>query len=441
MLRTAFVALILIPGLAAALFSRFAALLLYVWFAMFRPQEWLWIDVSDLRLSFVIGALLVVPCVATGIFPLVFSSFGLGSALLLALASVAQLGAVRPDLGWEWLGYLGRTGLISLMIAPLATTRERILLFVAVLSGSFLFHAMKAGLWSLLHGGVHYFNGFAGVFSDNNGFAVGTAMAMFLLLAVAQNVRHRAGRLALMVGAGPLSAMAIISLFSRGGFLALVSGLSVFVVLQKRLRYVVLSLVVIAGLAVTLPYPTGYDHRLSFVADPQTITRDASSAGRLHFWRVAVDMAEMRPFGVGLRNFEQSYDFFDSSDGFYGRGRSVHNSFFQMLAETGFAGFGVYLFLLAWTFRSLFRIRKRGSDQALSSGDRHFYFTLANGMLASMVAFVVGGSTLSLALNDMTWLTMGLVVALDRLPRLNAAERSPQPAQIFRRTAWLASST
>jgi probable O-glycosylation ligase (exosortase A-associated) len=441
MLRTAFVALILIPGLAAALFNRFSALLLYVWFAMFRPQEWLWIDVSDLRLSFVIGALLVVPCLATGIFPVVFSSFGLGSSLLLALASVAQLGAVRPDLGWEWLGYLARTVFISLMIAPLATSRERILLLVAVLSGSFLFHGMKAGLWSLLHGGVHYFNGFAGVFSDNNGFAVGIAMAMFPLLAVAQNVRHRAGRWALMAGAGPLSAMAIVSLFSRGGFLALISGLSVFVVLQRRARYVVLSVVVIAGLAVTLPYPKGYDYRLSFIADPETITRDMSSAGRLHFWRVAVDMAEMRPFGVGLRNFEQSYDLFDSSDGYYGRARSVHNSFFQMLAETGFAGLAVYLFLLASTFRSLLRIRKRGSNEALSSGDRHFYFTLANGMLASMVAFVVGGSTLALALNDMTWLTMGLVVALDRLVRLNDVERSPHPAPVLRRTAWLASST
>jgi putative inorganic carbon (hco3(-)) transporter len=441
MLRTAFVALILIPGLAAAFFSRFSALLLYVWFAMFRPQEWLWIDISELRLSFVIGAVLVVPCLATGIFPAVFTAFGVGSSLLLASASVAQFGAVRPDIGWEWLGYLARTVLISLMIPPLATSRKRILLLVAVLSGSFLFHGMKAGLWSLMHGGIHYFNGFAGVFSDNNGFAVGTAMAMFPVLAVAQNVRQPVTRWALMAGAGPLSAMAVISLFSRGGFLALVSGMLVFVILQRRARYVVLSLAVISALALTLPYPTGYDHRLSFIADPETIATDMSSAGRLHFWRVAIDMAEARPFGVGLRNFEQSYDFFDSSGGLYGRARSVHNSFFQMLAETGFAGLAVYLFLIGWTFRTLFRVRKRASNDSLSFDHRHFYFTLANGMLASMVAFVVGGSTLSLAVNDLTWLTMGTVVALDRLVRLDAVERGPHPAPILRRTTWLVSST
>ena len=55
MLRTVFILLILIPGFVAALRNRYAALLMYLWFALFRPQDWLWIDITSLRLSMVLG--------------------------------------------------------------------------------------------------------------------------------------------------------------------------------------------------------------------------------------------------------------------------------------------------------------------------------------------------------------------------------------------------
>ena len=42
-----------------------------------------------------------------------------------------------------------------------------------------------------------------------------------------------------------------------------------------------------------------------------------------------------------------------------------------------------------------------------------------------MFAFVVGGSFLSLAVNDLTWLIFGLVAALDRVSRQPAAAPAP----------------
>jgi hypothetical protein len=53
MLRTTLVIAILIPGLAAAFYDRFAAFLMYVWLALFRPQDWVWIDITSLRPSLV----------------------------------------------------------------------------------------------------------------------------------------------------------------------------------------------------------------------------------------------------------------------------------------------------------------------------------------------------------------------------------------------------
>jgi hypothetical protein len=42
---------------------------------------------------------------------------------------------------------------------------------------------------------------------------------------------------------------------------------------------------------------------------------------------------------------------------------------------------------------------------------------MANALLTSMVGFATGGAFLALALNDLTWLTFGMVAALDRLSR------------------------
>src|SRR2546421_86915 len=59
MLRSLLVLSILVPGLVAALASSYWALLMYLWFALFRPQDWLWIDITSLRVSMVLGVMLM----------------------------------------------------------------------------------------------------------------------------------------------------------------------------------------------------------------------------------------------------------------------------------------------------------------------------------------------------------------------------------------------
>src|SRR5205814_181587 len=87
--------LILAVGVIAALRSRFGALQLYVWFALFRPQEWLWFDISDYRLSTVLGALLVLPSVATGLLPVITHPISLASLGFLGTSLIAQTVPVK----------------------------------------------------------------------------------------------------------------------------------------------------------------------------------------------------------------------------------------------------------------------------------------------------------------------------------------------------------
>jgi O-antigen ligase len=172
------------------------------------------------------------------------------------------------------------------------------------------------------------------------------------------------------------------------------------------------------------PIPTRYFERLETIRTYEEIG-ETSALSRFHFWRVALNMAVDHPFGIGLNNFEYLYDVYDTTDGFYGRARAVHNSFMEVLAEAGFLAAVIWTSLFVTAFMRCWKIRARARSDTLSPADRKFLTTNANALMTSMVGFNVAGSFLAIALNDLTWLTFALVAALDRLSQVMVAE----PAQ------------
>ena len=427
MLRSLLIVAILIPGVVAAVRSRFAALLLYIWFALFRPQEWLWVDTTSLRLSLMIGMLFVVPCLVTGVFPTLSHPISVGALLLLGAGLLSQVYSVQPDLSWPWVDFFARLILVCLLLVTLTNTRRRFLIVMAVTALSFAFHAAKAGLLSFVVGGVRFGDGLSGAYIDNNGYALATVMVIPLVIATAQNV-DRAWLRRGLYAAVPLCIMTVISTFSRAGFLGLCAAAVVFVALQRRriLGFIGLALIAVVWL-VAAPIPQGYVDRVQTIQTYREV-EDDSTLSRLHFWRVAFNMALDRPFGVGLRNYDQAYDAYDFQQGRYGHNRSVHSSHLEVLAEMGFFGFAVYLVIMALSMRALLRVRARAWLPNLSPEAQRFYFTTANALIASLAGFIVAGAFIALALNDLTWLTVALVIALDRLP-VEAPAAAPKDAQ------------
>src|SRR5262245_29465788 len=102
MLRTLFFCAIFVPWLIVAFRNRFAALLLFLWFALFRPRDWLWIDVTSFRLSLVIGLVLIVPCFLTRALPDLRHPLGAGVMAFFVLAILGLPFAVDPQVTWEW---------------------------------------------------------------------------------------------------------------------------------------------------------------------------------------------------------------------------------------------------------------------------------------------------------------------------------------------------
>jgi hypothetical protein len=76
------------------------------------------------------------------------------------------------------------------------------------------------------------------------------------------------------------------------------------------------------------------------------------------------------------------------------------------------------------------RVRARAADERLRPQVRRFLVTAANGLMASMAGFLIGGSFLSLAYNGLTWLTFAMVAALDRLSVQLATEPATEPVAL-----------
>lgn len=421
MLRTLAFILMMCGGVLAATWSRFGALLFYLWFALFRPQEWVWIDVEQFRLSMVVGMLLVVPSLFSGVFPNVTHKISLGMILFLAAACGAQLNAINPDLGWFHLSALSRLIIVSLLLITLTDTPARLRLVLVVMGVSLGYHGAKFGTGFVLGGGAQFTSGIGGSFSGNNEFGLALSRIVFLILCMAQNLKRfwvKAG-FAIVV---PLTVLAIISTYSRGAFLAVASGFAVYMLLQRRKMLTIAAMAVAAFVMLWLaPIQTSYVDRLHTITTYEDV-QEESALSRLHFWKVALVMAEDNPLGVGLRNFELAYDRYDFSHGAYKTKRSVHSSHFQALAETGYIGFLIWLFLLTYSLWITWRSRRIAKHLVTDPDTQKLLLTTANALLASQVAFIVGGTFQAELLNDLNWFIFGLVAALDRITRSVAAQ-------------------
>lgn len=421
--------MVIAGGLVAAMFSRFAGLLLYLWFAFFRPQEFAWNELDAFRPSLVAGVVFVGPSLLTGIMPNVTHPLSLGMIGFFLTAVVAQFGAYQWDAGLEGLDQLGRIVIVSLLAVTLLSTRERLLTALAVVVMSLGFHGAKVGVSFIAHGGAQITPAIGGMFSDNNDFALAISRIVVPCFALGLLLQGRWLRTGFLF-ASPIVALGVMASYSRGGFLALASSVLVYLMLSRR-RALAMVLVVLGLSVVPLAQflPEAYVARLSTIT-AEGDERDSSTQGRLHYWHVARMIAVANPLGVGLKNYPHAYDTYDDSGGLYGEHRAVHSTHFEVLSETGFLGFALWSGLNLYAVFLLWRIRRRATRVPAPPEVTKFYFVICNVLLAALAAFLVGGSFLAQTLNELNWVTYAFVAALHRLSLkdLPAPVAAPVPA-------------
>ena len=185
---------------------------------------------------------------------------------------------------------------------------------------------------------------------------------------------------------------AILSTQSRGGLLATIAVMGIFglrIIKSKLLLISVASFGLVILIAVA-----GISDRKSGGAAEEGI--DQSAMGRIHAWEAAFFMALRNPMtGVGLSMFLDNYWNYATHSRAQGKAHVTHSTWFQVMAESGFFGLGLFLFLIYTIFLSI-RASLERMDRLKGTPDYDPHLTaITMGTYAGLVGFCVSGTFLS----------------------------------------------
>jgi probable O-glycosylation ligase (exosortase A-associated) len=380
-----------------------------MWNAYFRPEEWLWSDtLQRVPLSFIIASYVILEwLISKNRF--IFNSRIFILVLFSLQALISTLFSPYLDYSWPYYIEFLKLFIICYMMFVLIDDFQKFRLLLLIIVLSLGLEAAKQGWYYLLtKPGWPNVNPLP-FLGDNNGVAVGMLMLVPTIALLAQTTSRAWARpFYWLILTGVL--YRAISTFSRGGFIACtLMALLFWLHSSRRVRLLLVIIPIAVMVSVSLPQ--------SFWERMRTITtyhedEDASALGRLHYWKVASLIAQDHPLlGVGVNAFNAAYDTYDYSEGKYGSSRSVHSSFFGIVAELGYLGLSLYLLILCLAFMSCQHviIMSRQHPEL-----QHFLIS-AKAFQVSLMVFIVGGSFVAFQYFEMVWHYIALSFIIEAL--------------------------
>jgi O-antigen ligase len=104
--------------------------------------------------------------------------------------------------------------------------------------------------------------------------------------------------------------------------------------------------------------------------------------------------------------------------------QDAHSIYFQVMAEHGFLGFGLYIALIAGTLLSLRSTMRRAKRRP----ELKFYFNAAQMIEVSILAFLTAGAFLSMSYFDLFYHLVAITVLLQVLVTEKLMAPAPDPA-------------
>lgn len=237
-----------------------------------------------------------------------------------------------------------------------------------------------------------------GVVDDPNFYVFYNTLFFALYMTMWQT---RKGKIALLV-----CVFTSVLTFSRGGLLALLILLLVFVVTHKSLKKIKMVLSLLLGAIalhwISISYLSINLYEILF-ARMVDFTSDGGS-NRFMLWERAVEFITMNHWlGLGPYNFSSYNDFH------YGDRLSVHNTFLDIAADAGLIGLFVYVSFLLIVIYQLYQSRLYQTKPYLAF---------------ALFGFILQTISLSIIINDMFFLYLAIVaIYLERFRKPTSIER------------------
>lgn len=392
--------------LPVTLVQPFVGVILWSWISFMNPHQLVYGGIA----SAVPWALVIFICTMLGClvarepkrFPFnAVTCFIMAFLVMITLTTTVALAPMDQVLAKYLLVF--KAFLFLLVTAALTTSRERIHALVWVMALSLAFFGIKGGAFTLLTGGSSRVWGPPStMIADNNQLAVGLLVALPLMNYLRSESKHALIRYG-FAGAMLLTVFGVVGSYSRGALLALLA-MSIFLwwkTSNKLISGVVLLALVGGAIAFM---PADWVARMHSI---QNYQKDASALDRLQIWHTAWVMATSRPLtGAGFfATYSQPIvDMFTPGTPY----RAVHSIWFEVLAEHGFPTFFVWVGIIIAGVVYARRIIK----QATGVPGLEWCVHLAKMSQVSTVAYVVGGSLLSLSYWDYYFTIVVLISAV-----------------------------
>lgn len=367
-----------------------------------RTQDLTWGSTRYLRLSYWVAVLTILGFVLM----IVMRRVKLGymrdgrSMLMIGLLGwilISIIDAINPTPGWWKFSEFWKIILIALMTPALVNSEKRLRIMFWVIAVSLGFYGVKNALI-----GVPVIRGPGGMLQDNNDFSCALVMAVPFLYYLGLTEKRQSFRWGFLVSV-PLTAVTVALTESRGGFLALVGCFGVLV-MQSRQRMLALMIAPFVAVVFFMVVPDSFVERIKTIREPT----DASSQGRLKAWATGFNMVNGNPVtGVGYRNFQIAYRRYASNPG--ETVRVAHNSYVQLMAESGYPALGMFLAMILLTIykgRKLqWRLRR--------SKELRWMFYYSRAIEASLCGYVIAATFLNRAHFDLLYHIVGVSLSLD----------------------------
>jgi putative inorganic carbon (hco3(-)) transporter len=356
--------------------------------------------------------------------------------LFLVMITFTSMFALAPwyfvEAKWE---SVAKVFLFLLVTAGLLTSRERIHALIWVMVISMAYFGIKGGGFTLFGGGANRVYGpeFS-MIEDNNHLATALLVSMPLMNFLRIESKHAIIRYGFMAAIA-LTLFAVVGSYSRGALLAL-GAVAGYFWLKSPSKIVSGTLLAIALVVAIAFMPEHWVERMHTINEYQ---EDASAMARFEVWHTAWVMATSRPLvGAG---FFATYWQPVVSQFVPGAGtRAVHSIWMEVLGENGFPTFFV------WVGMSIAGAvyARRTIKRATGVPGLEWCVTLAKMTQVSMIAYLVGGSFLSLCYWDYYFTILIAVSAVDQhvtatlgstTPARRFAARAPPPRLALSRAA------
>ncbi|MDD5217790.1 MAG: O-antigen ligase family protein [Candidatus Omnitrophica bacterium] len=199
---------------------------------------------------------------------------------------------------------------------------------------------------------------------------------------------------------------AIVLLFltrSRGAIIAFVFGVILFLVIRRKIWFLILLAAVLAGGYFLLPR--------NMILHQDRTFKEQSLLERHYLWDRALSVIQARPWtGTGINTYIVAYSKYDRNGNWRVRNYYVHNGYLQMAAETGLPS----LLLFLWFLGQYFWLSFKQSNRLQLQDERPRVTGLLVGIMSFLI-FAFSDTVLHNVQPAMTlWFLLGLQWAYQR---------------------------